>query len=272
MKEIQKIIEVYDTLKSSATNLALATVIDVKGSSYRRTGARMLIQDNGLFTGGISGGCIEGNALKKAHLAISQNKATRVTYDTSKDDEAQIDQLKPLNPYGESKNEFDKWALTQDKKPFFWVGLKFFNVYGPKENHKGRMASVVWHAQKQIKETGGMKLFRSHNPDYKNGEQMRDFVYVKDVCDVMYWLMHQRKNSGIYNMGSGQARTFLDLTKAVFAAMDKEEKIGFIDTPIDIRDKYQYFTEADMGKLHSSGYKKEFSSIEAGVSSYLKLM
>ena len=185
------------------------------------------------------------------------------------DDESQIHKLKPLNPYGESKNEFDKWALAQEKKPFFWVGLKFFNVYGPKENHKGRMASVVWHAHNQIKETGGMKLFRSHNPDYKDGEQKRDFVYVKDVCDVMYWLMHHRKDSGIYNMGSGQARTFLDLVKAVFHSTDRPEKISFIDTPEDIRDKYQYFTEADMGKLRGIGYKKQFTEIEGGVEDYL---
>ena len=181
------------------------------------------------------------------------------------DDESQIHKLKPLNPYGESKNEFDKWALAQEKKPFFWVGLKFFNVYGPKENHKGRMASVVWHAHNQIKETGGMKLFRSHNPDYKDGEQKRDFVYVKDVCDVMYWLMHHRKDSGIYNMGSGQARTFLDLVKAVFQSMGKPEKISFIDTPEDIRDKYQYFTEADMTRLIRIKRKHGFTLLEKGI-------
>ena len=186
------------------------------------------------------------------------------------DDETQIHNLKPLNTYGDSKNEFDKWALAQEEKPFFWVGLKFFNVYGPKENHKGRMASVVWHAHNQIMETGVMKLFRSHNPDYKDGEQMRDFVYVKDVVDVMYWLMHHRKDSGIYNMGSGIARTFLDLIKAVFGAIDKEENIAFIDTPEDIRDKYQYFTEADMGKLRRIGYQPSFTGIEKGILSYIK--
>lgn len=185
------------------------------------------------------------------------------------DDESKIQDLVPLNPYGESKNEFDKWALEQPKKPFFWIGLKFFNVYGPNENHKGRMASVIWHARNQILETGAMKLFQSHNPDYKNGEQKRDFVYVKDVCDVMYWLMHHRQNSGIYNMGSGKARTFLDLTKAVFRAMDKEENIGFIETPKDIRDKYQYFTEADMRKLRDIGYKGEFTDLLSGVKNYI---
>ena len=187
-----------------------------------------------------------------------------------KDDESLIPSLKPLNPYGESKNEFDKWALLQVKKPFFWAGLKFFNVYGPRESHKGRMASVVWHAYNQIKQTGAMKLFRSHNQDYKDGEQMRDFVFVEDVCDVMYWLMRHRKDSGIYNMGSGQARTFLDLVKAVFAAMGKEDTISFIDTPEDIRDKYQYFTEADMNKLKKIGYKNDFTNLETGIAKYLK--
>jgi ADP-L-glycero-D-manno-heptose 6-epimerase len=186
-----------------------------------------------------------------------------------KDDESLIPQLKPLNPYGESKNEFDKWALIQEKKPFFWVGLKFFNVYGPRESHKGRMASVVWHAYNQIKETGEMKLFRSHNPDFKDGEQMRDFVYVKDVCDVMYWMMHHRKDSGIYNMGSGQARTFLELVKAVFQAMGKEEKISFVDTPVDIRDKYQYFTEADMEKMHKVYRELELMNLNQAVIDYL---
>jgi ADP-L-glycero-D-manno-heptose 6-epimerase len=178
-------------------------------------------------------------------------------------------QLKPLNPYGVSKNDFDKWALQQTEKPYFWAGLKFFNVYGPNEYHKGRMASVVFHAFNQITATGAMKLFRSHNPDYKDGEQLRDFVYVKDVCNVCLFLLEHRKNSGLYNLGSGTARTFLDLVRATFAAMDREESIGFVDTPADIRDKYQYFTEADMRKLQSIGYSTPFTSLEEGVKDYV---
>ncbi|MCB0786104.1 MAG: ADP-glyceromanno-heptose 6-epimerase, partial [Flavobacteriales bacterium] len=150
-------------------------------------------------------------------------------------DPALSQRLKPLNPYGESKNEFDIWALAQEKKPFFWAGLKFFNVYGPNEYHKGRMASVVFHAFNQIQEKGSMKLFRSHRPDYKDGEQLRDFVYVKDVCAVCMFLMENRKHSGLHNLGSGKARTFLDLARATFAALGKPEEIGFIDTPADIR-------------------------------------
>jgi ADP-L-glycero-D-manno-heptose 6-epimerase len=186
------------------------------------------------------------------------------------DDESKINLLKPLNPYGQSKQDFDVWALQQNEKPFFWAGLKFFNVYGPNEYHKGRMASVIWHAFNQIGKTDQMKLFRSHNPQFKDGEQMRDFVYVKDVVEVCIFLMHHRKNSGIYNLGSGKARTFLDLTKAVFKAMGKKENIEFIDTPADIRDKYQYFTEANMQKLKSIGYTKPFHSLEEGTEDYVK--
>ena len=181
-----------------------------------------------------------------------------------------IEKLKPLNPYGDSKNDFDKWAIKQEKKPYFWVGLKFFNVYGPNEYHKGRMASVIFHAYNQIKEKGEVKLFRSHNPDYKDGEQLRDFVYVKDLVEVCYFLLHHRKDSGIYNLGSGKARTFLDLVKNTFSAVHKEPKINFIDTPIDIRDKYQYFTEANMTKLKSIGYPHPFHTLEEGVKDYVQ--
>ncbi|MES2140642.1 MAG: ADP-glyceromanno-heptose 6-epimerase [Bacteroidota bacterium] len=186
------------------------------------------------------------------------------------DNEETIEKLKPLNPYGDSKNDFDKWALKQEKKPYFWVGLKFFNVYGPNEFHKGRMASVILHAFNQIQEKGSVKLFRSHNPDYKDGEQLRDFVYVKDVVEVCYFLLHHRKNSGIYNLGSGKARTFLDLVKNTFSALNKAPNIEFIDTPIDIRDKYQYFTEANMNKLKSIGYSKPFYTLEEGVKDYVQ--
>jgi ADP-L-glycero-D-manno-heptose 6-epimerase len=181
-----------------------------------------------------------------------------------------IPQLKPLNPYGESKNDFDKWVLKQEKAPYFWAGLKFFNVYGPNEYHKGRMASVIMHAFNQIKQTGHMNLFRSHNPKFKDGEQLRDFIYVKDVADVMMFLMQHRKNSGIYNLGTGNARAFLHLVKNTFKAMNVTESISFIDTPIDIRDKYQYFTEANMTKLRSIGYSKPFTTLESGVEDYVK--
>ncbi len=186
------------------------------------------------------------------------------------DDHALIPRLHPLNPYGASKNTFDQWALVQEEQPYFWAGLKFFNVYGPNEYHKGRMASVVYHGFNQIKASGGVKLFRSHRPDYADGMQLRDFVYVKDVCNVCLFLMERRKDSAIYNLGSGTARAFLDLSKATFAALELLERIDFIDTPIDIRDKYQYFTEARMEKLKGIGYTKPFHTLEQGVADYVK--
>jgi ADP-L-glycero-D-manno-heptose 6-epimerase len=186
------------------------------------------------------------------------------------DDESKIPLLKPLNPYGDSKNDFDKWAIGQKSSPPNWYGLKFFNVYGPNEYHKGRMASVIFHAFNQIKSAGKVKLFRSHHPDYSDGGQLRDFVYVKDVVEVIWYLYSKKPKSGIYNLGSGKARTFLDLAKATFKALDKNPEIEFIDTPIDIRDKYQYFTEANMQKLIAAGYTKPFTSLEEGVNDYVR--
>ena len=182
-----------------------------------------------------------------------------------------VKKLNPLNLYGISKNEFDKWVLSQDKQPYFWIGLKFFNVYGPNENHKGRMASVVWHTFNQVSKTGTVKLFRSHHKDYKHGEQLRDFIYVKDVAEVLYFLMHHRKDSGLYNLGTGQSRTFIDLANATFSAMGKEPSISFIDIPVDIREKYQYFTEANIDKLRAIGYDTEFTSLEDGVKDYVQM-
>lgn len=186
------------------------------------------------------------------------------------DDHRLIPLLKPLNPYGESKNEFDKWALQQENTPPFWAGFKFFNVYGPNEYHKGRMASVIFHAEKQIKETGKVKLFRSHRPDFEDGKQLRDFIYVKDLADVILWFMKTKAESGIYNLGTGKARSFFDLATATFNAMGIEPVIEFVDTPEDIRDKYQYFTEADMTKVKKIGYPKDFTSLEDGISDYVK--
>jgi ADP-L-glycero-D-manno-heptose 6-epimerase len=187
-----------------------------------------------------------------------------------KDDHNVVDKLSPLNPYGESKNNFDKWVLTQTSPPPFWAGLKFFNVYGPNENHKGRMASVIFHAFHQIKASGKMKLFRSHNKHYKNGEQLRDFIYVKDVVQICLFLWHQTDLSGLYNVGTGHARSFKDLAKNTFKALNMESHIEFMDTPLDIRDKYQYFTEADMSKLKSIGYDKKFFSLEEGIEDYIR--
>ena len=186
------------------------------------------------------------------------------------DNHSIVEKLKPLNPYGESKNDFDKWVLKQQSQPPFWAGLKFFNVYGPNEYHKGRMASVILHAFVQISKTGKVKLFRSHNPNFKDGEQLRDFVYVKDLVDVILFLMKNKPESGSYNLGTGKARTFVDLANATFVALDLKPVIEFIDTPEDIRDKYQYFTEANMKKLIKTGYTKSFQSLEEGIGDYVK--
>ena len=201
--------------------------------------------------------------------------------------------LKPLNPYGKSKNDFDKWILqlveSRDimaKKPFFsniqldqfpfWAGFKFFNVYGPNEYEKGRMASTIFHFTHQIKENGVVNLFKSHRKDFKNGEQIRDFVYVKDVVKVLFWFYENQQKttpsvkSGIYNLGTGKARTFNDLAQSVFKNIHKELKINYIDIPQDIRDTYQYFTEADMRKVKAAGYEQPFTSLEEGIEDYVQ--
>jgi ADP-L-glycero-D-manno-heptose 6-epimerase len=181
-----------------------------------------------------------------------------------------VEKLQPLNPYGVSKNEFDKWALKQEQQPPFWAGLKFFNVYGPNEYHKDRMASVIFHAYRQIHETGTMKLFRSHNPEFEDGKQKRDFIYVKDVVKILIYFFVNRNQSGIFNVGTGEARTFLDLATNTFYSMRKEPDIRFVDTPEDIRDTYQYFTEAKMDKLRAAGYTDPFHSLEEGIEAYVQ--
>ncbi|HEV2479063.1 MAG TPA: ADP-glyceromanno-heptose 6-epimerase [Puia sp.] len=204
-------------------------------------------------------------------LVYASSAATYGAGEKGYDDRHEIvNELKPLNAYGISKNEFDKWALQQTARPPFWAGLKFFNVYGPNEYHKGRMASVIFHSFHQIRKDGVVKLFKSHRPDYKDGQQLRDFVYVKDVINVCYWLMERRPDSGLYNLGTGLARSFEDLVKATFAGLDLSPNIQYIDMPLDIRDKYQYFTEANMGKLRAAGYTAPFHTLEQGVDDYVR--
>jgi ADP-L-glycero-D-manno-heptose 6-epimerase len=185
------------------------------------------------------------------------------------DDESIISQLKPLNLYAQSKHDFDRWALGQKKQPYFWAGLKFFNVFGPNEYHKDRMASVILQAFYTINERGRMDLFRSHHPIIQDGEQARDFIYVEDIAKVILFFMNNRQNSGIYNVGTGEARTYLSLTKAVFKSMKKAENIGFVDTPEDLRGKYQYYTCANIQKLRSVGYSESFYSLEDGIEDYV---
>jgi len=209
---------------------------------------------------------------KNIPLIYASSAATYGSGELGYDDNHEIvEDLKPLNPYGISKNEFDKWALKQTETPPFWAGLKFFNIYGPNEYHKGRMASVIWHSFNQIKKDGLVKLFRSHRPDFKDGEQLRDFVYVKDLVKVIYWMMqNQQIPSGLYNLGTGSARSFYDLASSTFRGLDLEPNISFVDMPIDIRDKYQYFTEANMQKLKAAGYTDAFYTLEEGVDDYVR--
>lgn len=184
------------------------------------------------------------------------------------DDESKMAMLKPLNPYGDSKLQFDLWALEEEKKgnaPPAWSGFKFFNVYGFGERHKTKMSSVVLQGFDQISSKGELKLFKSHKEGIADGEQKRDFVYVEDVVDVLLFALKKPIKRGIFNLGSGKARSFLDLAKATFAALGKTPKIEFIDTPIAIRDRYQYFTEANMSKLRVEGYSRAFTSLEDGV-------
>jgi ADP-L-glycero-D-manno-heptose 6-epimerase len=185
------------------------------------------------------------------------------------DDPEQLQKLQPLNPYGLSKHKFDLWVMQQERTPPFWAGFKFFNVFGPNEYHKKRMASVVFHAYNQIKETGKVSLFRSHRPDFEDGKQLRDFVYVKDVLKVLVFFMENRRNSGLYNLGTGTARTFQDLVLPIFSAMNTRPVIEFIDIPTDIREKYQYHTCADMDRLLKAGYNQGFYTLEAAVNEYM---
>ena len=181
-----------------------------------------------------------------------------------------IDSLRPLNAYGFSKQVFDQWVVKQDEKPPQYVGLKFFNVYGPNEYCKGNMASIVFHGYCQLIETGKIRLFRSENNNYANGGQERDFVYVKDVCKVIMFFLDHPEYSGIFNVGTGKAQTFFKLASAVFHALNKTENIEFFDMPKEIRQNYQYHTEADISSLKSMGYLEEFFDVEQGVGDYVQ--
>ena len=189
------------------------------------------------------------------------------------DDEAEMKRLVPLNPYGDSKLQFDLWALGEEKKrrtPPSWSGFKFFNVYGFGERHKAKMASVVMHAFDQINATGKVRLFKSHKAGIADGHQARDFVYVDDVIDVLTYALEKPLGRGIYNLGTGRARTFLDLVNATFAAMGKKPQIEFFDTPMEVRARYQYFTQADMLKLRRAGWMNHFTTLEDGVKQYVE--
>ena len=203
----------------------------------------------------------------------ASSAATYGNGDHGYDDNIENKLLRPLNAYGFSKHFFDQWALNSANnghKPPRWYGLKYFNVYGPNESHKGRMASVVYHAYNQLTQDGRMKLFKSHNPKFEDGMQLRDFVYVKDVAEISAFFINNFATSGLYNVGTGKARSFLDLVKSVVPNIDRKCEIEFIDIPEDIREKYQYFTQANISKLRAAGYKSSFFELEDGVNDYVK--
>lgn len=185
------------------------------------------------------------------------------------DDESTFHTLRPLNMYGYSKSLFDLWAIKNNVTNKI-TGIKYFNVYGPNEYHKGDMRSVVHKAFEQIRDHGKVKLFKSKNAAYKDGEQMRDFVYVKDAIDMTLFFLDKKNTNGIFNVGAGKARTWNDLVKSIFTALNKELKIEYIDLPDHLSDKYQYFTEANIEKINNAGYKKPLTPLEDGVNDYVK--
>ncbi len=206
---------------------------------------------------------------KNIPLIYASSAATYGLGQEGYDDQTAPSRLKPLNPYGDSKNNFDHWLMQQESQPPFWAGLKFFNVYGANEYHKGRMSSVILHAFRQIKKTGAMKLFKSHRSDFEHGQQSRDFIYIKDLLAIMDFLSQQKPASGLYNVGTGTARSFWDLADLTFKAMELPTQISFIDTPLDIRDTYQYYTAAKMDKLYQVGFQEKCHTLEEGIHDYV---
>lgn len=216
-------------------------------------------------------------AANDVRLIYASSAATYGDGSQGFDDDGSIEGLaglKPLNAYGWSKHLFDRrvarMIIDGDPRPPQWAGLKFFNVYGPNEYHKERMSSVVSQIYPIAAKGETCRLFKSHHPDYENGGQLRDFIWVGDCVDVVMWLLENRQVNGLFNCGTGRARSFADLAKAVYAALNKTPAIEFIDTPEDIRDKYQYFTEARMDRLVDAGYSKPMTSLEDGVSQYVQ--
>jgi ADP-L-glycero-D-manno-heptose 6-epimerase len=235
-------------------------------SSTTETNAEHLWENNTFYTQRIFEWC----ARHQKNLIYASSAATYGAGELGYDDNLDSEQLKPLNLYGESKVKFDRWAVRQAQTPPHWYGLKFFNVYGPNEYHKGSMSSVAYKAFHQIQKSGELELFKSYQPDYRDGEQKRDFVYVKDVTGWMLELMKKTPKSGIYNMGFGEARTWLDLGKAVFQASAKTDKIKFIPMPENIRVQYQYFTEANMNRWLQVGMSPPKWPLEKGVTDYVQ--
>lgn len=203
-------------------------------------------------------------------IIYASSAATYGAGENGFDDTMDSEKLKPLNLYGDSKVLMDRWALTHKNKPHHWYGVKFFNVFGPNEYHKGSMSSVAYKAYNQVKENHSLGLFKSYNPEYKDGEQKRDFVYVKDVVRWMVEIMDKVPANGLYNLGFGKARTWLDLAKAVFKSMNEELNINWLDMPPELKDQYQYFTEANMKKWQAAGMSEPEWPLEKAIDDYIQ--
>ncbi|WP_295902618.1 ADP-glyceromanno-heptose 6-epimerase [uncultured Bdellovibrio sp.] len=235
-------------------------------SSTTETNKEFLWENNTYYTQRIFEWCAE----HKKDMIYASSAATYGAGELGFDDTTDPEKLRPLNLYGESKVLFDRWALKQTKTPPHWYGLKFFNVFGPNEYHKEAMSSVAFKAYNQIKANGALGLFKSADPKYKDGEFMRDFVYVKDVTGWMAELMEKKPTNGIYNMGFGKPRTWLDLASSVFSAMGKEMKINWLEMPENIRGQYQYFTEAKTDKWSAAGMSAAKWPLEKAVADYVQ--
>lgn len=234
-------------------------------SSTTEKNADYLLQNNYKFSLELVKYCMP----RRAHFIYASSAATYGNGSAGYDDKTEISNLRPLNMYGFSKHIFDLW-LQKMKINQKVVGLKFFNVYGPNEYHKEDMRSVIHKAFEQIKETGKVKLFKSYNADYKDGEQKRDFVYVKDAVDMAVYFYENKETFGLFNVGTGTARTWNDLVTSVFNAMGKPVNIEYIEMPEYLKKKYQYFTEASMESVKKIGFNKSFTSLEKGVDDYVK--
>jgi ADP-L-glycero-D-manno-heptose 6-epimerase len=259
--------QLWDFLNLQSTIEKVTWVIHMgANSSTTETDAEHLWENNTFYTQRICEWCTR----YKKNLIYASSAATYGAGELGYDDNLDSEQLRPLNLYGESKVKFDRWILRQDQLPPHWYGLKFFNVYGPNEYHKGSMTSVPYKAFHQIKKEGTLKLFKSYRTDYRDGEQKRDFVYVKDVATWMTELIEKKPQSGIYNMGFGQARTWNALGEAVFRALKKPAQIQYIEMPESLRNQYQYFTEANMNRWRQAGMSKPKWSLEDGVQDYIQ--
>lgn len=259
--------EMWDFLNLPSTIEKVSWVIHMgANSSTTETNENLLWENNTFCTQRIFEWC----AKYSKNLIYASSAATYGNGELGFDDFLDSEQLKPLNLYGDSKVKFDRWAVKQGQTPPHWYGLKFFNVYGPNEYHKGTMASLVYKAYHQIQETGSLKLFKSYLPAYKDGEQMRDFVYVKDVVQWMAELMTKKPKSGIYNMGFGEARTWNALANAAFSSMHKKTQVIYTDMPENIKNQYQYYTKANMQTWFNNGLSKPRWSLEDGIKDYVQ--